>query len=63
MALVSAEESRELQVAGQPRCIKCGGMMSLARIERKNVFNYHYELRTFRCDDCAFTQTYTMGRS
>jgi hypothetical protein len=62
-ARVSAEEGPELEAAGQPRCIKCNGMMSLAKVERKNVFNYHYELRTFRCDQCGFGQTYTMGRS
>jgi hypothetical protein len=63
LARVSAEESPELQAAGQPHCIKCNGMMSLAKAERKNVFGYHYELRTFRCDECGFGQTYTMGRS
>ncbi|MGA2125145.1 MAG: hypothetical protein ABSG76_03235 [Xanthobacteraceae bacterium] len=60
---MSVEESPQPSVAGQPRCIKCNASMSLARTERKNVFNYHYELRTFRCDECGFTQTYTMGRS
>jgi uncharacterized protein with PIN domain len=63
MALVPAEESAEPQASGHPRCIKCNGTMSLAKSERKSVFSYHYELRTFRCDDCGFTQTYTMGRS
>jgi hypothetical protein len=62
MALMSAEESPEPPY-GQPCCIKCNGLMSLAKIERRSVFSYHYELRTFRCNDCAFTQTYTMGRS
>jgi hypothetical protein len=37
--------------------------MTLVRSEPKDVFNYHYELRTFQCDSCGFTQTYTMGRS
>lgn len=63
MALVSAEQSPGPQAAGLPRCIKCSGMMSLARSEAKDVFNYRYELRTFRCDECGFSQTYTMGRS
>jgi len=63
LALVSIEESPPPLAAGQPRCIKCNALMSLAKIERRSVFNYQYELRTYRCDECAFAQTYTMGRS
>jgi hypothetical protein len=51
------------QAPSLPRCIKCNGMMTLVHVEPKDVFDYRYELRTFRCDRCTFTQTYTMGRS
>ena len=62
VAQVSADELPG-QAPGPPRCIKCHGTMTLVRVEPKDVFSYRYELRTFQCDACSFTQTYTMGRS
>ena len=63
VALVTADDLPGPLAAGQPRCIKCNGTMTLVRTEPKDVFNYRYELRTFQCDRCGFAQTYTMGRS
>jgi uncharacterized protein with PIN domain len=63
LARVSTEDVPEPEGAGQPRCIKCNGTMTLIRTEPKDVFSYRYELRTFRCDQCGFSQTYTMGKS
>jgi hypothetical protein len=47
--------------ARQPRCIKCGALMILSRVNSRETEGVRYGLHTFECPACQHSQTYTMG--